>query len=122
NKMPYKYKKDRLKRNKLFWEKNKKRLSLERKEFYKKYPEKAILYHILQRCYNTNCKDFKNYGGRGILCDITEEEIKQLMMDYNYCKLKNPTIDRKNNDGNYTFDNCQFIENEINARKDKLIS
>jgi hypothetical protein len=34
--------------------------------------------------------------------------------------MKEPSIDRIDNDGNYTFDNCRFIELALNKRKDKI--
>ena len=33
--------------------------------------------------------------------------------------MKKPSIDRKDNNGNYTFKNCQYIELTINTGKDK---
>lgn len=88
------------------------------KELRIKYPERYILYDIKTRCNNKNCKAYKNYGGRGIKCLITEKEIKQLMIRDNYWSLKRPSIDRINNNGNYTYDNCRFIEMSENSAKD----
>jgi hypothetical protein len=83
------------------------------------FPEKNILSGIQQRCTNPKNKRFKDYGGRGIKCLITVEEIKELMIRDNYYNFKRPSIDRKNNDGDYTFDNCQFLEFDENSAKDK---
>lgn len=33
--------------------------------------------------------------------------------------MKQPTIDRENNDGNYCLENCRFIEKSENSTKDK---
>lgn len=101
--MPYKNYKETLLKNKL--------------NYYKNIAY-SILKSIKQRCHNPNCKDFKWYGGRGIKCLITEEEIKELMIRDGYWNMKKPSIDRKNNDGNYTFDNCQFIELKCNCGKE----
>ena len=79
------------------------------------YPERQILSGIKQRCNNPKSKDYKDYGLRGIKCLISETEILKLMIQDNYKDLKNPTINRKNNDGNYCFDNCEFIEEGLNS-------
>jgi hypothetical protein len=38
------------------------------------------------------------------------EEVKELWFRDSAWLLKNPSINRKKNDENYTFDNCEFIE------------
>lgn len=78
----------------------------QQKEYAKKYPWKGILNSIKQRCENINCKEYKYYGERGIENHITEEEIKFLMIRDCYWSMKKPSIDRKENDGNYTLKNC----------------
>jgi hypothetical protein len=67
-------------------------------------------YRIRQRCNNKNVESYKNYGGRGIQCLITKEELKKLWIRDRASRLKRPSIDRKNIDENYTFKNCRFIE------------
>ena len=78
---------------------------------------------IKQRCNNPNNVFYKNYGGRGIKCLITKEELKQLWhRDKAYLKSK-PSIDRKDNDGNYEYSNCRFIELSENvAERNKRVS
>ena len=91
-----------------------------RKEFYRRNPWLIIFDHIKQRCNNPKCKAFKWYGGRGIKCLITIEEIKKLWLRDKAKLLKRPSIDRKDNDGNYTLKNCRFIELHDNIiRQDK---
>ena len=84
------------------------------------YRERKILKYIKDRCSNQNNKQYKNYGGRGIKCLITAEEIRKLMVRDGYWDLKKPSIDRIDNDGNYTYDNCRFIELSENSIKSKL--
>jgi hypothetical protein len=81
------------------------------------YPEKYIYSWIKQRCENPKDKRYKDYGGRGIKCLITTTEIRQLMERDGYWHLTKPSIDRKDNDGNYTFENCRFIEMKENGRR-----
>lgn len=89
----------------------------------KKNQHKIILNYIKTRCNNPNYIGYFNYGGRGIKCLITADEIKILMERDNYWQLKIPTIDRINNDGNYTFQNCRFVEKGVNsAERNKRVS
>ena len=87
------------------------------KEHRKKYPWKHTLAHIKQRCKNANSKGFSNYGGRGIECRITENEVKELWFRDKGYLMNKPTIDRKDNNGNYEFGNCRFIEKSVNSKK-----
>ena len=91
--------------------------------FHLKNPWKRLLVSIKYRCNNPKSKDYKDYGLRGIKCLITENEIKKLMVRDNYYALKRPTINRKDNDKSYTFDNCEFIEMGLNsAERNKRVS
>ena len=47
------------------------------------------------------------------------EQIKYIWHRDKAWQLKQPTIDRINNDSSYELDNCQFIENKLNSIKDK---
>ncbi len=87
------------------------------KQEHEKYPWKRLLRTISYRCNNTNNKDYKNYGGRGIKCNITEDELKELWFRDKAYEMEKPTIDRIDNNGHYTYDNCQFLENEDNVKK-----
>lgn len=72
----------------------------------------TIWENMRQRCYNPNTPKFYNYGGRGI---IICEEWKNYI---NFAEWANAngyadklTLDRKDNNQNYTPDNCQWITN-----------
>lgn len=80
---------------------------------------RRLLQKIKRRCFNPKCKNYKYYGGRGIECRITEDELKELWDRDKAYELKQPSIDRIDNDGHYEYRNCQFIEMVENFVKDK---
>jgi hypothetical protein len=121
--MPFKSKKDKRRWEILYYKKRKKYISLRNKKYYKivkvpnhkKEPWKNIFKGILQRCEHPKNKAYKYYGGRGIKCLITESEIKFLWFRDKAFTMKKPSIDRKENDGNYCIENCRFIEQGHNS-------
>lgn len=79
--------------------------------------------NIKRRCYNINSKEFKNYGGRGII--MYNNWINSFITFYNFC-IENGweqglQIDRKDNDGNYTPENCRFVTPFINNHNRRSI-
>jgi hypothetical protein len=80
----------------------------------KHYEDNTIKYvwnGIKRRCYNPKCKDFKNYGNRGItMCDEWSnnfESFEKWCLENGY--KEGLEIDRKDNNNNYEPSNCQFI-------------
>ncbi len=98
----------------LHYNENKEKILKRQKEYKEKYPEKIILNQINQRCNNR-----KTYIEKDIENHLTEKDVKFLMKRDNYYSLKNPSIDRKNNNENYILENCKFIELIENSCKDK---
>jgi hypothetical protein len=85
---------------------------------HNKHPWKRTYHHIRQRCNNINATGYKNYGGRGIKCLITEQQLKELWFRDKAYSMKIPSIDRIDNDGNYKYDNCRYVEKRDNTIKE----
>ena len=101
------------------YQKNKQKIQKRQTKYYKNFPWKYTLINIKARCNNVNHIYFKYYGGRGIKCLITEEELKKLWIRDKAWLLKQPSIDRIDNNGNYTYTNCQYIERIKNSSQNK---
>jgi hypothetical protein len=79
-------------------------------EYYNKFPWRKTFYVIKDRCTRKKNNHYKNYGERGILVLITSEELKTLWFRDKAYLMKQPSINRKDNNGNYTLENCEYIE------------
>ena len=81
---------------------------------YKHGLRKHRLYRIWSnmknRCYNPNTRSYERYGGRGIT--VCDEWKNDFMSFYNWSIANgyrdDLTLDRSNNDGNYTPENCRW--------------
>lgn len=83
----------------------------------------SIWENIKQRCYNPNCKQYNDYGGRGI--KVCQEWLK-FKPFYDWAMVSgysdNLTIDRIDNDSNYCPNNCKWstrFEQQRNTRLQK---
>jgi len=77
----------------------------------RKHPLYRLWSHLKDRCYNSNTENYEYYGGRGI--KVHQEWLDDFLSFYNF-SIKNGwhpgiEIDRENNDGDYSPENCRFV-------------
>lgn len=73
--------------------------------------------NMVRRCNNPACRNYKNYGGRGIrICFKSANEFIRYVADELQIDPRGLSIDRMDNDGNYERGNIQFITNLDNQR------
>lgn len=71
--------------------------------------------HILERCNNKKCKEYKWYGARGIQCKFKDYiEFRDFAIQNGYNDTL--TVERKDVNGNYEPNNITFIPLKLQAR------
>lgn len=86
------------------------------------------LYHIYhgmkQRCFNPNTPRYEHYGGRGItICNEwlnSYDSFREWSIEHGYRECAGLSIDRIDNDGDYSPDNCQWITIGENSAKSNI--
>lgn len=67
-----------------------------------------------RRCEDPEHKNYRYYGFKGITFDLTREQCAEIWERDRAHEMDVPSIDRIDEMGHYTFDNCRFIELELN--------
>lgn len=81
-------------------------------------PEFNVWAHMKQRCNNERNKAYKNYGGRGVkVCDRWNKSFMAFYKDMGKRPDNKYTLERIDNDGDYTPDNCRW-----DTRKNQVIN
>lgn len=94
---------------------------------HKEYPKEYNSWRgAKKRCYNENNTSYKYYGGRGIqVCDRWLNSFENFLTDMGEKPSSSHSLDRINNDGDYSPDNCRWAtskEQSSNKRPIKLDS
>jgi len=86
--------------------------------------EYSIWYGMIARCYNENNTSYRNYGNRGIVvCNHWLFSFENFFKDMGTRPSHSHSIDRADNDGNYTPNNCRWAtraQQSNNTRKQRL--
>jgi hypothetical protein len=94
-------------------------LSKKTKLFKNKYPWRKHFYSARRRCNNPEASDYKWYGKKGISFYLTIEDVEFIWFRDKAYLMEQPSIDRKDNNGDYKLGNCRFIEMRYNVNKNR---
>lgn len=98
---------------------------LSRKHGGKGTTEYKVWDGIKQRCLNPGDKAYKYYGGRGIIiCDRWRSSFENFLADVGYRPSLDLTLNRIDNDGPYSPDNCKWstwTEQNNNHSRNKIL-
>lgn len=91
-----------------------------------KTPEYRIWAAMINRCSNSGCSSFKNYGGRGIkVCDRWRMSFLSFIEDIGFRPSNKHSIERIDNNLDYCKENCKWAtkkDQSANRRTARMIT
>ena len=84
------------------------------------HPSYSSWWHMIDRCMNLLSKNYKNWGGRGITVCERWKDINNFISDMGE-KPFGFSIERIDVNGNYTPENCIWIENKLQSRNRRCL-
>ena len=79
-------------------------------QYEEKRPWLKHLTLALERCYLTEHKDFKDYGGIGIECVLTPSSIRKIWIEDGAKLMRVPALKRYTKKEGFIFRNCKFVD------------
>lgn len=78
--------------------------------------------NMINRCTNKNVPEYKHYGGRGIkVCDRWNNSFSNFWEDMKNEYRENLSLDRVNNDGDYSPENCRWTDKINQANNTRVV-
>jgi hypothetical protein len=77
---------------------------------------------MMKRCFNPKHIAYPRYGGRGI--SVCREWVRSMEAFFCWCETQEPipkgfTLDRENNNGSYSPENCRFVSKSTQQRNSR---
>lgn len=91
-------------------------------EYDKRTRIKMTWVHMIRRCYVEHSTQYNGYGGRGIrVCEQWRHSFENFYLDMkDLWSPETNTIDRINNDGDYSPENCRWLSKSDNSKHQRI--